>query len=187
MPHFARGAIAFASTVLAFVLCFQTTARAETIQIAAVGDSNIAGRGVAESDAYPAKLERALHAKGFDVRVLNNGLNGDTTAGLLGRIDQAAPPGTQIAIVWIGVNDRRAGVPLATIQASRQAIVNHLRGRGIEVLSFNGDPGADLRNHPELTTGDQQGHFNAAGYDRIVARTLPQVITLVQRVQQKGH
>ncbi len=167
---------------------FAVSAAAQSIQISAIGDSNIAGRGVSPWEAYPAKLEAALRAKGFDVHVTNHGIIGDTTAGVLARLDAAAPAGTQVAIVWVGVNDRKAGVPQPTIRATRDAIVARLRARGIEVLSFNEDPAADMRGNPQFTVpNDPQRHLNAAGYDRLVARTLPQVIALVQRAQQKGR
>ena len=171
-----------------FVFCFLTPAAAQPVQISAIGDSNIAGRWVSSWEAYPAKLEAALRAKGFDVHVVNHGINGDTTEGVLARLDAAAPAGTQVAIVWIGVNDRKAGVPQPTIRANRQAIVGRLRARGIEVLSFDNDPGADMRGNPQYTVpNDPQRHLNAAGYDVLVARTLGQVAALVQRAQQKGH
>jgi len=164
------------------------SASAQTIQISAIGDSNVAGRGVAPWEAYPAKLEAALRAKGLDVHVTNHGINGDTSEGVLARLDAAAPAGTQVAIVWIGVNDRKAGVPQPTIRANRQAIVARLRARGIEVLSFDNDPAGDLRGNPQyMVPNDPQRHLNAAGYDVLVARTLGQVMALVQRAQQKGH
>lgn len=172
---------------LQIALTSLSPAHADAIQIAAIGDSNIAGRGVAPWEAYPAKLEAALRAKGFDVHVVNHGINGDTTTGVLARLDAAAPPGTQVAILWIGVNDRHAGVPIPTILANRAAIVARLRARGIEVLSFNNDPAADMRGNPQFVVGDPQRHLNGAGYDRLVARTLPQVTALVQRARQKGH
>jgi acyl-CoA thioesterase-1 len=176
----------FVATIFAFG--FLTPASAQTVQISAIGDSNIAGRWVSPWEAYPAKLEAALRAKGLDVHVVNHGINGDTTEGVLARLDAAAPAGTQIAIVWIGVNDRKAGVPQATIVANRQAIVARLRARGMEVLSFDYDPAADMRANPQFTVpNDPQRHLNAAGYAVLVGRTLPQVVALVQRVQQKGH
>ncbi len=151
--------------------------QAEPIQIAAIGDSNIAGKGVSSSDAYPAKLERALRAKGYDVHVLNNGINGDTTKGVLSRLNSAAPQGTQIAIVWVGINDLRAGVSPATVEADRQAIASRLRTRGIKVLLLG--PGHGLRDKPQFLQGDAQNHLNPAGYDVIAARTLPQVQALI--------
>jgi acyl-CoA thioesterase-1 len=156
-------------------------AQAEPTLIAVIGDSNVQGRGVSPSEAYPAKLERALVAKGYDVRVVNSGANGDTTQGVLGRLDSAAPQGTKVAIVWVGINDLRRGVPRATIGAARQEIASRLKARGIQVLVFNADPAANVRSNPQFTVGDQQQHLNAAGYDLVVARTLPQIAGMIRR------
>ncbi len=54
--------------------------------IVVIGDSNIAGKGVSSSEAYPAKLERALRAKGYDVRVTNAGVNGAKVPDVLFRV-----------------------------------------------------------------------------------------------------
>jgi acyl-CoA thioesterase-1 len=55
--------------------------------ILALGDSLTAGFGLPESDAYPAQLETLLRQKGFQYSVINAGVSGDTSAGLLARID----------------------------------------------------------------------------------------------------
>ena len=181
---FVGSALALSQTVIIFQ-DFAGAAQAATIHIAAIGDSNIRGRGVVEEHAYPAILERTLKAKGFDVRVLNSGINGDTIAGVLARLNLAAPPDTQIAIVWIGSNDKRAGMDQTKIRAGRQKIVDRLQARSIEVLPFCCQQFKDLRDNPRLNLGDGQKHFNAAGYERIVERTLPDVITLIERVNKK--
>jgi hypothetical protein len=68
-------------------------------QIVALGASNIAGRGVGSSEAFPAQLERMLAAKGYNVHVANAGVNGDTNSGMLARLDQAVPDGTRIVLL----------------------------------------------------------------------------------------
>ena len=60
-------------------------ASAEAATIVALGASNTYGKGVARNQAYPAQLEAILRAKGSNVRVVNAGINGDTTEGMLGR------------------------------------------------------------------------------------------------------
>jgi lysophospholipase L1-like esterase len=173
----------FTSAILAFAVGILSlagaagAARSEPVVIAAIGDSNVAGKGVSPSEAYPAKLERALRAKGYDVRVINAGMTTDTTQGVLSRLDSAVPQGTRIAIVWVGINDLRAGVPPATVEADRQTIANRLRARGIKVLLLG--PRHGLGNSPQFLLGDAQKHLNPAGYDQIVARTLPQVQALI--------
>jgi acyl-CoA thioesterase I len=155
-------------------------------QIVVIGDSNIAGKGVAPSDNYPSKLERALRARGYQGAVVNAGVNGDTTQGVLGRLDSDVPPGTKVAIVWVGVNDiRRHGATIESVRANRQEIANRLRARGIKVimLGHNYHP----TGHPELLQNDPDQHLNAAGYDAVVARTLPQVNAALGQGAPKRH
>ena len=48
--------------------------------IVAFGDSLYAGYGLKPGEAWPAKLEKALWARGVNARVVNAGVSGDTTA-----------------------------------------------------------------------------------------------------------
>jgi acyl-CoA thioesterase I len=162
-----------------------SVAMAEPLLIAVIGDSNVQGRGVASADAYPAKLEKALIRRGFDVRVLNSGANGDTTQGVLSRLDSAAPPSTKVAIIWVGINDLRKGVALATVNADREALASRLRSRGIQVITLDKRASGDLRGNPQFTVGDQQAHLNPAGYDIVVTRTLPAIEAAVLRAGGK--
>src|SRR5437762_13228943 len=85
-----------AGFLIAPMLCSADTARA---QIVAIGASNVAGRGVGSSHAWPAQLEGMLAAKGRNVRVTNAGISGDTNAGMLARLDSAVPEGTKIVLL----------------------------------------------------------------------------------------
>src|ERR1700759_1777250 len=67
-------------------------------QIVALGHSAVRGH-VAENEMWPAVLESMLRAKGSQVRVINAGVNGETTGKLLARVDGAVPPGTRI-VIW---------------------------------------------------------------------------------------
>ena len=78
--------LAFSLATLAFSAALGAAAVAQA-QIVAIGDSNIAGKGVASSDNYPTKLEKALRARGYKGAVTNAGISGDTTQGVLARLD----------------------------------------------------------------------------------------------------
>src|SRR5215203_7251981 len=84
-------------------------AYSQSSRIVALGDSNTAGFGVGPQQAFPAHLEALLRATGHDTQVVNAGVSGDTTYGMLSRLDAAAAPGTQIAIIQGGYNDRLRG------------------------------------------------------------------------------
>jgi acyl-CoA thioesterase I len=168
MTRWATGVLVFC-----LVCLYSAHSHAEPIVIAAIGDSNIAGKGVAMDDAYPAKLQKALRAKGYDVRVSNAGRIGDTTQGLMRRLDDDVPTEAKMAIVWIGINDLRAGMPQAQVEADRQEIAGRLEKRGVRVVLLG--PGTGLAEQRQYQIGDRQGHLNARGYDLIVERTLGDV------------
>lgn len=194
----ARWAVPCALAVM--LLLAEQVAAQSPIRIVAFGTSNTLGRYVARAETYPAKLEAALKAKAYDVQVVNAGKNGDTVAGGLARLNAAIPAGTQIAIVEFGVNDRRAGVAMAIIQAGLDRIVDRLRERNIEVVVANyidvtGGPVArgtyfvpfDVGRFPMSLriADDPYHHLSAAGYDAVVARMLPAVEAQIARVRKR--
>lgn len=155
------------------------------VQVAVIGDSNVYGKGVSTSENYPSQLEAALKARGFNVSVSNGGINGDTSAGLAGRLDSAVPAGTRVAVIWVGINDVRRGVGLPEVRANVAGIVSRLRAKGIESYVIR-PPVYNVADHknPALTLqGDP--HFNAAGYSRMVAKTIGPVQSLVAKAAKK--
>lgn len=193
---------------IALAVAGVAAASAQPIRIVAFGGSSTYGQGVERYDAYPAKLEKALKAKGYNVTVTNAGVSGDKTADGLARLDRAVPAGTQIVIVEYGINDAFARIDQKTIQANLETMRGRLKARGAEILLVgfrnvnmeplaqhygaaytdfifpnNGDQKYRIANDPQLrTTG--VAHFNPAGYDEIVARMLPQVEQLIARLKK---
>ncbi len=119
---------------LAMTIALSTAARAETISLVGFGDSLMAGYQLAPEDAFPARLEKALKEKGFDVAIANAGVSGDTTAGGLARIDWSVPDGTNGVILELGANDALRGVPPEETRRNLEAMVKRLKERGIAVL-----------------------------------------------------
>jgi acyl-CoA thioesterase I len=186
--------------VCAFLLASATAASARPIHIVALGDSATAGYLVARDKAYPAQLQTALRAKGYDVEVTNAGLEGDTTTDALHRFDLAIAPGTDIVIVEFGTNDLRLGASLKTVGAHLSELIRVLRSRNIQVLvvglgSLNLADVAKANDVAyaqwKLPAGKYRArdhaHYNAQGYAIVVARMLPQVETLIERVRQAGR
>jgi hypothetical protein len=60
-----------ASLVVAVAALFSTATALAEVRIVALGDRGIRGKGVSESQAYPAQLEAALRARGHQVTVTN--------------------------------------------------------------------------------------------------------------------
>ncbi len=107
---------------------------ADSIRLLAFGDSLTAGYNLAAGDAFPAKLEGALRAKGYSVQVINGGVSGDTSAGGRARLDWALSDRPDFAIVELGANDALRGIDPKVTAANLDAILSRLRQRGVKVL-----------------------------------------------------
>ena len=78
---------------------------AEQVNIMVIGDSLTAGYGLAQSDSFPAQLEVALQAVGEDVRIINSGVSGDTSAGGRARLAWSLSLKPDAVILELGAND----------------------------------------------------------------------------------
>jgi acyl-CoA thioesterase-1 len=107
---------------------------ADPIRLLAFGDSLTAGYGLPAGDAFPAKLQQALRAKGYRVEVVNAGVSGDTTAGGRARLDWALADRPDYAIVELGANDALRGLDPKLAYANLDAILGTLRDRHVNVL-----------------------------------------------------
>ncbi|MDH6267614.1 acyl-CoA thioesterase-1 [Rhizobium sp. SG_E_25_P2] len=118
----------------AISLGITTTARAEPINLVGLGDSLMAGYQLPPDEAFPARLEKRLREKGFDVTIANAGVSGDTTADGLARLDWSIPDGTDGVILELGANDALRGLPPAETRKNLDAILARLKERDIPVV-----------------------------------------------------
>jgi acyl-CoA thioesterase-1 len=102
--------------------------------ITVLGDSLTAGLGVAAAEAFPARLQARLKREGYDYRVVNAGVSGDTTAGGLRRVDWVLRTQPDIVVVALGANDGLRGRPPAAMRDNLEAIVKRLQAAGVQVL-----------------------------------------------------
>jgi acyl-CoA thioesterase-1 len=166
----------FAGWLLAVVLGVAETANA---QVVALGASNVAGRGVSSSDAFPSQLQRMLAARGYNVNVTNAGISGDTNEGMLARLDSAVPAGTRVVILDTSggtFNSRRKN--LGNQAAQLASISARLRARGIKVIPSR--TGRELGFSSEYRQADGL-HLTPAGHARVAAQLLPGVIRSLRR------
>jgi acyl-CoA thioesterase I len=154
------------SSVVIFLLTFTSIANSNA-QIVALGASSTAGYGVGKQAAYPAQLEEILRAKGRAMTVINAGISGDTTGGMLARLSSAVPPGTKIVILQIAGNDERKGMNLDVARANRAEIRRQLRARGIRIIEADQIVQAAKRNYPGVRSGSGSLHPTAEGQHRI--------------------
>jgi len=143
---------------------------ASAATVVALGASNTYGKGVARNEAFPAQLENILRAKGLNCRVINAGINGDTTEGMLRRLDRAVPNGTSAVILQPGGNDRRKGSPDRTAE-----IQSRLSARGIPVIML---PNNALSGLPHQPDGQ---HLTPEGYHMLAESLASRVAGAIGR------
>lgn len=109
-------------------------AEADTVTIAALGDSLTQGYGLAQEDGFVPQLEAWLRAQGADVEVINAGVSGDTTAGGLSRVAWTLTPDVDAMIVALGGNDLLRGIDPANSRANLDGILAAGEDAGVEML-----------------------------------------------------
>jgi acyl-CoA thioesterase-1 len=168
-------------------------------QIVALGDSATKGFHLAEADTWPFKLEALLRQRGLDVRVANAGVNGDTSEGMLGRLDSAVPEGARVVIFACCGNDNKdPRHAVADHDANMRELFAKLRARAAAVV-FSAEHGAGVTFPNDKAIAQRAGaiwcggiyqgvapedievseagrHPNARGTDAIAARMLPCVL-----------
>ena len=142
--------------MFAAALASASHAAARTLRLVALGDSLTAGYGLPPGKAFPDRLEAALSAKGFDVKVVNAGVSGDTAADGLARYDWAVPKDADALIVELGANDMLRGLKPEATKATLAAILAKARAAHLPTLL------AGMRAAPNL--GPEYDHAFDAIY-----------------------
>ncbi len=138
--------------------------------VVALGASNTEGKGrgahadgVPKSQAYPAQLQAMLAARGCRATVLNAGVAGDTTAGMLRRLPGALGKDAKVLILQPGGNDARRGA--SDTEANIAAIKSYAGARGVTVVMLD-----NLRVARDHRLPDGM-HFSAEGH-KILAQSI---------------
>ena len=131
----------------ALLLCFAAglpTFAAEPLTIVSLGDSITLGTraGVTDEQTFSHLLEQKLIASGREVRVVNQGVGGETTAGALARLDRdvlALKPA--IVVVMYGTNDcwvdagkKESRLSEEEFERNLTELVKRLRAAGVEPI-----------------------------------------------------
>lgn len=92
-----------------------------------LGTSLTAGLGVSQDDAYPAVLQQKVDSAGFDLRVVNAGVSGETSAGGLRRLDHLLELPVRVLVLELGANDGLRGLQVEAMRDNLQAIIDRTR------------------------------------------------------------
>ncbi|NTW22853.1 arylesterase [Candidatus Falkowbacteria bacterium] len=123
-------------------------------KIIAVGDSLTAGFDLPLDDSYPKILEAKLLESGKDVEVINAGVSGETTAGLLERADFIAKQNPDMLLITTGGNDAFRNLPIKNtrenIQKTLQIFKKNIEPESIYLLQIESTANLGLRYRKEF-------------------------------------
>lgn len=92
-----------------------------------IGTSLTAGLGLNPDSAYPQLIQEKIESAHLPFEVVNAGVSGETTAGLLRRLDWLLKGSFEVAVVETGANDGLRGTPVATVKENLRTILSRIR------------------------------------------------------------
>lgn len=99
------------------------------------GDSLSAGFGIDVDQSWPALLQSRLALEGYEHRVVNASISGETTEGGATRISTALESfEPELVILELGGNDGLRGIPLDVTRRNLAAILEAVRASGARSL-----------------------------------------------------
>jgi acyl-CoA thioesterase-1 len=92
-----------------------------------LGTSLTAGLGLEPDSAYPQQLQRKIDAAGLPYQTVNAGVSGETSAGLLRRLDWVLQRPADVIVVETGANDGLRGQAVEGTKATIGQILDRIR------------------------------------------------------------
>ena len=93
------------------------------------GDSLTAGYGLSPDEAFPTLTGQQLTKNGKNVKIVNAGLSGETSAGGLSRIDWVLRQPIDVFVLELGANDGLRGLPVDQTKKNLQAIIDKVKAK----------------------------------------------------------
>lgn len=138
-------------------------------------DSISAGYQLPIEQSYPKVLERMLMDAWYRIRVINAGESGDTSDGLIDRLDwiMSDSMSGDLAIVVIGGNDGLRWLSTVALQDNLTQIIATIQARGVRTIVWGMQIPTNL--WPEYTTAFAQVYPDVA--DATNSELIPFVLT----------
>jgi acyl-CoA thioesterase-1 len=123
--------------LLTFLMLFVVTAAqaANAPTVLVFGDSLSAGYGIDVDQSWPALLQSRLESQGYEHRVINASISGETTEGGVTRIGSTLENfSPELVILELGGNDGLRGFPPERMRANLQTIIETTKASGAAVV-----------------------------------------------------
>jgi len=99
-----------------------------------LGDSVTAGYGVESRQAFPYLIGEYWKENNIYFNSRNEGISGDTTNGVLSRLDNALTDDVYMVFLEIGANDAFAKTDVKVIKSNLKAIIQRIQDRQFKVV-----------------------------------------------------
>lgn len=94
-----------------------------------VGTSLTAGLGLDPDSAYPMMIQRRVDSAGLPFEVTNAGVSGETSSGLLDRLDWILRGNFSVMVLETGANDGLRGIPTTTLKTNLETALDRIKAK----------------------------------------------------------
>jgi acyl-CoA thioesterase-1 len=123
----------FLTLLMIFAAAATQAANASTVLV--FGDSLSAGYGIDVDQSWPALLQLRLESQGYEHRVINASISGETTEGGVTRIGSTLENFTpDLVILELGGNDGLRGFPTGRMKENLRKIIETTKSSGAAVV-----------------------------------------------------
>ena len=121
-------------TIIFFLSFSITIAYAKSLNVIVLGDSLVAGYGLLKNDGFINQLQNKINSNNIKLNLVNGGVSGETSSGLMNRLEWVLEKKFDGVIVSIGANDALRGInPKLTFQNINN-ILNYLKKNQIPTM-----------------------------------------------------
>lgn len=114
-------------TIIFFLSFSITIAYTKSLNVIVLGDSLVAGYGLLKNDGFINQLQNKINSNNIKLNLVNGGVSGETSSGLMNRLEWVLEEKFDGVIVSIGANDALRGInPKLTFQNINN-ILNYLK------------------------------------------------------------
>jgi acyl-CoA thioesterase-1 len=93
------------------------------------GTSITAGLGLEPDSAYPNLIQRKIDSAGLPFQVVNGGVSGETSSGLLERLNWLLRGTFDVFVLETGANDGLRGIPASTLRSNLETALDRVRAK----------------------------------------------------------
>ena len=117
------------------ISCSENNKLENVNKILLFGDSLMSGYGLKENQALSIILENDLKETGYNIRVINGSVSGDTSGDGLYRIEEYTSGGdVDLIVLGLGANDMLRRINPDQIESNLRKIIEIIKGNDIDII-----------------------------------------------------